>query len=214
MPLNSGDWGKVWGLSEADVNKIKSHHKWARHKAKEKKKRKLKHKRSVLDPSRERAPEIGDGDDDHVRETKHRVSRLGYASEGGRLVKTCPDCGQEKDFDDFSLDSSRKSGFDTYCLECRKERRTRQRRPTPAEYRDQKRRYRANKKRASAAHDAVRRAIKTGGIVRQPCEICGDSESVAHHDSYAWEDRLNVRWLCVDHHAELHRKQRRKEVMG
>lgn len=44
--------------------------------------------------------------------------------------------------------------------------------------------------------------LKEGSIQRQPCEICGDMNTQAHHDDYS--KPLDVRWLCVTHHAEHH----------
>jgi len=55
------------------------------------------------------------------------------------------------------------------------------------------------------AHIAVGNALRDGLLERQPCEVCGTSDHVhAHHDVYS--KQLNVRWLCVTHHAEHHRK--------
>lgn len=48
----------------------------------------------------------------------------------------------------------------------------------------------------------VRRAIASGAIVRQPCEVCGNEQSQAHHDDYS--KPLDVRWLCAAHHREHH----------
>jgi hypothetical protein len=55
-----------------------------------------------------------------------------------------------------------------------------------------------------AAKNAVRHAIKTGKLVKQPCFECGELNSVAHHSSYARYMRLVVTWLCVYHHNKLH----------
>lgn len=51
---------------------------------------------------------------------------------------------------------------------------------------------------ATAAHGAVQSAIKTGRLVRQPCEVCGKQRTYAHHDDYS--KLLEVRWLCPFHH--------------
>lgn len=52
-----------------------------------------------------------------------------------------------------------------------------------------------------AAHTAVRSALRSGKLVRQPCEKCGSTHRVhAHHDDYS--KPLEVRWLCPEHHAE------------
>lgn len=53
-----------------------------------------------------------------------------------------------------------------------------------------------------AAHVAVGNAVKSGRLVRQPCEKCGDVEAQAHHDDYS--KPLDVRWLCFTHHREHH----------
>lgn len=53
-----------------------------------------------------------------------------------------------------------------------------------------------------AAHIACLNAIRSGRLVRQPCEQCGQ-KAQAHHDDYS--KPLDVRWLCTTHHAEWHR---------
>jgi hypothetical protein len=47
-------------------------------------------------------------------------------------------------------------------------------------------------------------AIKTGKLIRQPCEQCGKPKSEAHHDDYS--KPLDVRWLCRPCHGAVHRK--------
>ena len=55
------------------------------------------------------------------------------------------------------------------------------------------------------AHAAVARAVKSGKLIKQPCEKCGDEKTQAHHDDYS--KPLDVRWLCDPchraHHTEL-----------
>jgi hypothetical protein len=51
---------------------------------------------------------------------------------------------------------------------------------------------------------AVGIAIKKGILVRQPCIVCGNEKSQAHHDDYS--KMLEVKWLCQKHHKELHRR--------
>ena len=55
-----------------------------------------------------------------------------------------------------------------------------------------------------AAKNAVKYALKVGKLVKQPCWICGESMSEAHHSSYAKDMRLAVTWLCSAHHNEIH----------
>lgn len=52
------------------------------------------------------------------------------------------------------------------------------------------------------ARRAVRYAVLAGKLTRQPCEVCGDPKSEAHHEDYS--KVLEVRWLCQVHHREVH----------
>ncbi len=51
-------------------------------------------------------------------------------------------------------------------------------------------------------HLAVRRALVSGTLKKQTCEVCGHTAVDAHHDRY--DEPLNVRWLCRCHHVRLH----------
>lgn len=48
------------------------------------------------------------------------------------------------------------------------------------------------------ARGAVAYALKTGKLIRKPCEVCGDPKSQAHHHDYS--KPLDVKWLCQTHH--------------
>jgi hypothetical protein len=59
------------------------------------------------------------------------------------------------------------------------------------------------RRKKNAAHAAVQTAIRDGRLVSGPCEVCDTTENIcAHHDDY--EKPLDVRWLCREHHADLH----------
>ena len=60
------------------------------------------------------------------------------------------------------------------------------------------------KKRRAMAGNMVSVARFRGTLTQGPCEICGDLETVAHHDDYS--KPLTVRWLCRKHHQEWHRE--------
>ncbi len=67
------------------------------------------------------------------------------------------------------------------------------------------------------ARRAVTRAIKSGRLVRLPCEECGSEDRVeAHHDDYS--KPMKVRFLCRGHHREVHGgsfiRERRLEMRG
>ena len=55
-----------------------------------------------------------------------------------------------------------------------------------------------------SAHMAVYFAVKKGKLSKRPCESCGAEATVAHHDDYS--KPLDVRWLCPQHHFEIHCK--------
>jgi hypothetical protein len=62
----------------------------------------------------------------------------------------------------------------------------------------------------SRAQARVSKAKRAGLLVKQPCEVCGSASVQAHHDDYTRP--LDVRWLCVKHHAEHHVKMRLLEL--
>ena len=64
--------------------------------------------------------------------------------------------------------------------------------------------WREEDKRRAKAHSAVARAIRRGELVRQPCESCSHTTSVAHHDDY--DKPLAVRWLCQACHKHHHKQ--------
>jgi hypothetical protein len=54
-----------------------------------------------------------------------------------------------------------------------------------------------------SARVAVSNAIQSGALARGSCEVCGTAKNVqAHHDDYS--KALEVRWLCVRHHTDVH----------
>lgn len=57
------------------------------------------------------------------------------------------------------------------------------------------------------ARQKLTQAIRSGKIHRQPCEVCGETNSEGHHDDYS--KPLAVRWLCRKHHVELHKSAKR-----
>jgi hypothetical protein len=64
---------------------------------------------------------------------------------------------------------------------------------------DRKRWRQANQEK-KRAHTAVRDALRSGRLNKQPCEVCG-SRAEAHHEDYS--KPLDVRWLCSKHHHRV-----------
>lgn len=58
-------------------------------------------------------------------------------------------------------------------------------------------------KRKKAA-EKVNNALRDGRLCKLPCAICGGVEVQGHHPDY--DSPLDVVWLCVKHHSEIHRK--------
>jgi ribosomal protein S27AE len=59
---------------------------------------------------------------------------------------------------------------------------------------------------ATKAHKAVRVALLSGKLVRQPCSACGSVIGVqGHHDDYS--KPLEVTWLCGACHRQKHGKR-------
>jgi len=70
--------------------------------------------------------------------------------------------------------------------------------------------YREKNKEKIRAYIITHKAIKSGTLISQPCEVCNrDGEGLngplAHHDDY--NKPLDIRWLCPEHHSKLHNLQ-------
>lgn len=84
------------------------------------------------------------------------------------------------------------------------------RRENPGLVRQLDRKYKAKSPEKYVARSAVGNALRSGRLVRQPCERCGATERVeAHHEDYSRP--LDVNWLCKDCHAQRHIERREQE---
>lgn len=77
-----------------------------------------------------------------------------------------------------------------------------QRKAKIAEYQKRRRERFPGKERA---RHKIGNAIRDGRLTREPCEVCGDPKSEAHHTDY--RKPLQVTWLCRKHHLEAEGKQ-------
>jgi ribosomal protein S27AE len=64
--------------------------------------------------------------------------------------------------------------------------------------------WRAEDLRRQQCHNAVRRAILDGRLVKSPCTRCGEVKSLAHHEDY--DKPLDVMWLCQPCHKQRHKE--------
>jgi hypothetical protein len=64
--------------------------------------------------------------------------------------------------------------------------------------------WRKEDSRRTKCHSAVARAVRSGGLIKENCCVCGSVASLAHHESY---DRpIDVVWYCQAHHKERHKE--------
>jgi len=135
--------------------------------------------------------------------------------------KNCIKCAKNKPLCDYYKHPMMADGHLGKCKECCKAAATKRRNEKIDEVRAydrqraknperikamtaQSRKWRAEDRRRSAAHNAVARAVKSGKLVPQPCERCGREDAMAHHESY---DRpLDVVWLCQPDHKQRHKE--------
>lgn len=135
-------------------------------------------------------------------------------------MKACSKCGKSKELGDFHRDSACSDGHVGVCKACKAlyhskyygENRGRKKETNAAllaekgdSIRARNNAYTAKFPKKQSAQNAVKKAIKSGVLVRQPCEDCGGTEHIrAHHDDY--NRPLEVRWLCASHHSQWHSK--------
>ena len=66
-------------------------------------------------------------------------------------------------------------------------------------------RYRKKTRQKRYVSVLVWRAVQRGDLVREPCIICGEPKSEAHHFNY--DKKLKVIFFCRKHHQMYHRKE-------
>lgn len=137
------------------------------------------------------------------------------------MKKTCNKCNKRKDAADFYPAKTTRDGLLGECKECTRARVTKRRNENIEAVRayDKERsknkhrialakevnaRWRKEDSRRVSAHNAVARAIRSGRLVRKPCERCGSEASMAHHESY--DRKLDVKWLCQPDHKQRHKE--------
>lgn len=135
-------------------------------------------------------------------------------------MKTCKDCKAEKEDSDFY-------GIQGECKDCTKKRVSKNYRTRLDYY---KKYYVARNKRPERkaivlksqqkqrmahpekylARQKALRAIRSGLLVKQPCQVCGKGNVEAHHEDYL--KPLKVIWLCKKHHIEADRQLKAKSI--
>lgn len=133
-------------------------------------------------------------------------------------MKNCIECGVAKPLLDFYPHPQMADGYLNRCKDCVKSRIKRRRVEAIEEYRQRDRaRFKTPErkevvKRARAkmreehpekikARAAVSNAIRDGRITKEPCHLCGNPNSEAHHEDYSRP--LDVHWVCQECHQTV-----------
>lgn len=147
------------------------------------------------------------------------------------IMKTCFKCHKEKERSEFYSHRMMGDGLLGKCKECTKAdsaRRIERKKQDPVWRAQERARCREKSKKERIlgkikpikqetrqkwdaanrekkhAHRLMFRAIRSGKLVRLPCEVCGDPNSHGHHHDYS--KPLDVWWLCPVHHGQAHWK--------
>jgi|688.fasta_scaffold388075_2 hypothetical protein len=148
------------------------------------------------------------------------------------MEKTCFKCGALKSLSEFYVHKQMADGHLNKCIVCTKkdekerfykklkdpkwrEKELERHRIKAARFRKEgrlasknasvkgKKKWAKANKHKRFAQSCVAKAINSGIIRREPCEICGSKQQIhAHHDDYS--KPLDVIWLCPKHHGERH----------
>ncbi len=132
------------------------------------------------------------------------------------MYKVCNRCETDKHITEYYLQKGMADGRWNTCKDCVRERvkkhsYTEHAREVKREWNktvkgkaQQKRhteRFRRLNPEKYKAHQIAGNAVRDSRLVRQPCEVCGDTKSEMHHDDYS--KPLEVRWFCRTHHKKL-----------
>jgi len=139
-------------------------------------------------------------------------------------VKACKVCSKEKPLSEFYKDKKMADGHRNECKVCRKAKIAKWQQENPERRKVTVKEWANNnpeKKRAirkahserfpekQKAREVALYAIRSGKLIRGPCEICGATKVQAHHEDYS--KPLDVNWLCIRHHIERHVEKRKEE---
>jgi len=106
--------------------------------------------------------------------------------------------------DEMAMHSSMDGGYYIYCRSCNATR-AREWRQCNKERYNKSDRLRKKATRTISPHilNARMQAFRAHQD-EQPCEVCGATPALRHHDDYS--KPLDIRWLCPLHHKAVHRE--------
>lgn len=135
------------------------------------------------------------------------IPDLSYLAEDGR--KKCKICQETKSTEAFCVRRTSLDGLETRCRECNKARVRAIRDKTPGYNNEHTKAFKQRYPEKRAAHRAVERALRAGTLKKQPCSVCGKTDSESHHEDY--NQPLEVIWFCRAHHAAHHEAKRKAQ---
>jgi hypothetical protein len=116
-------------------------------------------------------------------------------------VRVCTSCERELPLEtEFHRDSNGRDGRKSICRQCASARTSQWKRENRERANAGTAAYKRRHKERVNARNAVAVAVMRADLTRQPCEVCGEPETEAHHEDYA--RRLDVQWLCHEHHRQ------------
>ena len=119
-------------------------------------------------------------------------------------LKHCTGCKLDLPLESFNKDVGKKDGLQTQCRDCKRSAQRADYQKKKDVYADRMRTRRKTEPEKKRAHEAVRRAIRRGLLVRpDSCSQCGNNQmriEAHHHKGYAKENRLEVIFLCTSCH--------------
>lgn len=120
------------------------------------------------------------------------------------LLKRCTGCKEVLLKTEFNKDAGKEDGLQTQCRACKRAAQRKDYQKKKGIYADRMRKRREANPEKKQAHEAVRRAIRKGVLVRpKACTKCGNSQmriEAHHHKGYAKEHQLDVVFLCTSCH--------------
>ncbi len=145
-------------------------------------------------------------------------------------MKVCSKCKETKPVSSFGRSSRLPDGLRCHCKECVSASSRAYHWKHQAKQNAQSRRYNATHKAGRSAYNAVRyrerperakarkavaQALKRGDIMKpSACVVCGAIDSPLrghHHNGYTGVNAVDVLWVCLLCHKQLHREMNRNE---
>lgn len=118
------------------------------------------------------------------------------------FYKRCTHCKRELPLDAYTKDRSRYDGLMNRCRACNKPVGKMARENAKVRHRKHQAKYAALNPDKVRAHWQLAAALASGTVKRQPCAVCGASDTQGHHADY--KRPLSVQWLCHAHHVREH----------